>query len=287
MEHRSCASYCRQTEDRLIESVVFKTGTPQSLSGKRNRILFILTGESSISFSANSHYTIKKGEMMYIPSGVKININALSDSKSIIVQQHSPIRFCNRYTITDLANYVKKNDLRERESLLPIMKIKHPLQLLLEQMSECIEAGLICREYLLFKVEEIFYMLRAFYTKPELSRFFSRALTTDAIFYKHIMDNYQNFGSVTEFASSMNYTVSGFEKRFFKTFGTSVYKWLVDQKAQRIRNELGIKNRKITDLYKEFNFSSASAFNDFCKKHLHATPGQIVRRHRIAHMRGK
>ena len=73
----------------------------------------------------------------------------------------------------------------------------------------------------------------------------------------------------------MNYTVSGFEKRFKRVFGVSPYKWMNNQKAKMIFQQVRTTDLTLKEISANFGFTSLSRFNDFCKTNLGKPPGDI------------
>ena len=291
-EHLNCINYMGG-ENPMAELVELPEGSEWEIFSKKGKILFVLDGELEFPFGSHGDNYINKRHMLYLPQNVNFRVTALVNTKFLIVRIQTRIQFCDCYQMETLMEdsvieRIDKEDfsldtsLEETKSLHPcLMQIKQPLWLLLEQFSACLFEGLKCTHYIEAKIKEIFYMFRAFYTKQELASFFSEALNKDSNFAEKVHANYMKFNNVADFAKLLNYTSSGFEKRFFRTFGTSVYQWMIEQKSKRIFHEINTGNKKIKQISEEFNFSSPSAFNDFCKKHLNATPGEI-RKNRLS-----
>jgi len=138
----------------------------------------------------------------------------------------------------------------------------------------CYGAGLRCRYYHEGKIRELMYIFRAFYPKQDLRRFFAPALAIDARFSQLVMSSYSRYGNLAEIASSMNYTVSGFEKKFRKVFGCSPYNWMVRQKAQEAWHWVNTSDMNLKEIADKFGFSSSSSFGKFFRQHFGVTPGQ-------------
>ena len=145
----------------------------------------------------------------------------------------------------------------------------------LDLLLECYRGGLHCHYYNENKVRELMFIFRAFYPKEQLRKFFSPALTGDTSFSQFIMDNYNSYNTLSDMASSLNYTVSGFEKKFRKIFGCSPYNWLKRRKALDIYQCISTSNLRMNEISNNFGFSSPAAFNTFVKQTFGITPGQI------------
>jgi AraC-like DNA-binding protein len=119
------------------------------------------------------------------------------------------------------------------------------------------------------------FILRAFYTKEDLYRFFSPALTTDTWFSQFIMSNYNKYDNLTELAAAMNYTVSGFEKKFRKVFNQAPYAWMCRQRAREAYHCINTSDMSLKEISSMFGFNSHPAFIKFIRRNYGITPGQI------------
>ena len=279
-EHINCLNY-DGGENPIIEMIDLPAGRDWELFSPQGKVLFVMDGE--LEFWLEMHHgdrVIKPNNMLYLPPNSHFNAKALSDTKMVLVRLLKRIQFCDYYQVENLTVDVELNEEEESSSLVETnmslsLQIKPPLRLLLEQLFECISAGFKCTHYLDIKVKEIFFLFRAFYTKKELGSVFFKALNQDSSFSEYVHSNYGKYDTVADFARSMNYTPAGFEKHFFKTFGVSAYQWMIEQKTKNIFHEITTGNKKLKQISEDFRFSSPSAFNDFCKKYLNATPGEI------------
>ena len=98
-------------------------------------------------------------------------------------------------------------------------------------------------------------------------------------FSKLVVENYDHKLSVHDFAKKLNYSISGFEKRFKKTFNMTPMQWMQNQKAQAIYYEITCDTKSFNKLALEYGFSSAPHFHNFCKKIFNKTPGSIRKKH--------
>ena len=279
-EHIKCRYYDGAIPP-IIEVVDLAEGEKWNINTRRGKIIIVLEGELHFSTNIHHHQTLLlKKDMVYLPVDIHLYGKGVSPVKLIIFRIDNPLQFCDCYNIENLMEQTQKEPgIRDNKNEPYIIKAKRPLWLLIEQMYICLEAGLKCTRYLNIKINEIFFMFRAFYPKRVLASFFSPALTRDSFFFEYVTKNYHRFVTVSEFAKALNYTLSGFEKRFNRTFGTSPYQWMIQQKANKIFHDINVGNKKIKALSEEYGFSSPSAFNDFCKKYLNATPGMLRKQH--------
>lgn len=99
--------------------------------------------------------------------------------------------------------------------------------------------------------------------------------STDLSFIRFIHSHYHVCRSVGDFAVLMNYSYSGFCKRFFRIFGLSAYKWMKLRRAERIYQEITTGEKPLKEIGYELGFNEASQFWRFCSDNLGATPAQI------------
>ena len=89
------------------------------------------------------------------------------------------------------------------------------------------------------------------------------------------MAHYHKANNTEELANLCGYGIHTFRRIFKAEFETSVYQWLIQKRAERIKYRLSMSYIPLSDIIEEFNFSSAQHFNSFCKKYLGDTPGNI------------
>ena len=81
-----------------------------------------------------------------------------------------------------------------------ILPIRKPLVKVLNSVGTYLEARLLCKHMHLLKQQELLLVLKGFYTKKELSAFFSASTGIRRHFEKFVMENYKRVNSVKEFA---------------------------------------------------------------------------------------
>lgn len=98
---------------------------------------------------------------------------------------------------------------------------------------------------------------------------------TDTYFIRFVRENHIRFCTVAEFAGAMNYSYSGFCKRFYKLFGMPAYRWMKEQKAKRVYQEIIRDHKPLKEIGYEYGFSGVSQFWRFCSENFGATPANI------------
>lgn len=238
---------------------------------QQNCILFINTGNVSISFSTVFDETIDSEQMIALSSGRLYTVSA--NEMSIITL----FFFSSDVVLPKLflkEGCVEKNNIHDNAYLL---KFDKRLNQFITDLYSDVENGIHYSDFLSAKTVELFYLLQVRYKKEELSLFFTPIFTNDQMFTTFIWTNYHKVKTIKEFASLSCYSVSGFEKRFKRVFGIAASHWLKEQKANDLLREMRSGNKPLKQIMFEYGFFSASHFNNFCKTRLGDTPRQLMR----------
>jgi AraC-like DNA-binding protein len=222
---------------------------------------------------------MKKGQMLYLPPDYHFTYVSNENSEMLIMRLSSKVQLCESYMLDRLvhetSNVLNNRDLRASRKSPFLLDMNQLIQQYASNLVACLENGIRCKGYFEVKTKELFYLLRSFYQKEDLALFFEKALSYDTGFSHFIQQNYYKFQTLSEMAMAMNMTLSGFEKRFKKVFKTSGYRWMNEHKAKKIHHAICTEDTPLKEISMRFGFSSQSTFNDFCKKKLGFTPGQI------------
>jgi len=280
-EHLRCINY-DTGGNPIIEVLSIEKGKLWENISLGNKLIFVLNGEIKFSLGKFTNCHIGKSQIIYLPTGYNFLCTAVEDCKLLVMCIQGQTRFCDDYNFMDLEKdilYIPNYSMAEaRPATLEINGI---MEKYIEALLEYIGAGAKCKCFYLIKIKELFYIFRWFYPKETLIDFFQSALKGGTDFAAYIMDAWHKYSSVGEMAEAMNYTVSGFEKRFKRIFGVSPYKWMLNQKAERIFHQLRTTDLTLKQISSNFGFNSLSRFNDFCKSNLGKSPGDIREKNRI------
>ena len=243
---------------------------------EKNLIIFVLEGGISLSIGDIAEKTISSREMLLIPPQKKYKIRGLEeDSLLVIINFEDSLSSTpngNRHFIVDLVPYLEKKD----EELV-VLKIHERLALGLKFIDICI--GGSEHEYLKeLKINEILYLLFKTYPKKDLAAFFCPLLCDDLQFKESVLKRSVNAKTVIELASLLNYSTSGFIKRFKKHFNESPYRWMQKQKATNILFDLKKGDKTPTQVSYDYDFSSYEHFVRFCKAQYGRIPTEVVKK---------
>jgi len=127
------------------------------------------------------------------------------------------------------------------------------------------------------QISLLLHIMKVFYNHKELTEFFSPIYSNDLEFTIKIYESLENVKNLKGLAKALNYSTSGFEKRFKKVFDVSPYEWLLEQKSKKIYHEIISTKKTFSELAYEYDFSSPAHFNNFCVRYFTITPGMLRR----------
>lgn len=268
-EHLAC--YNHQKEDKApIEGLKINAANLWENIAEESKIIFVIEGRINISYGEVTDRIVESKQMFILRQGYQYKAYVEEDTFIMIFRISSQINFCDRFSIQQL--YKKESKTEEEFNLL---EVNDRLRGFLHWTYVNISDGIKCTHFFDIKKQELFFLLRAYYSKEDLALLFSSLLNNDQIFSNFIYDNHYKVKNIQQLVALSNYSVSAFNKRFKKSFGISPYKWMKDQRAKRIFHEINNYTKNFKVISEEYGFSSLSQFNDFCKVHFGLTPGEI------------
>ena len=127
----------------------------------------------------------------------------------------------------------------------------------------------------LLKQQEITLILRSFYTKAELSCFFTGISGVGKKFENFIIENYRKVRTVKEFASLCCVSERSFNRKFQESFSQSPYRWMQERRAELVREKICDPDIAFREIAMDFGFSSPAHLTCYCKKLFGATPTEL------------
>lgn len=270
-EHTTCYHYqLPVTADfRLLH---FKENpVPQVINVDRSVLIFILSGEALITCNNHRDKLHKEGEMSLAPRNSCCYVRVLRDSVIISCAFVQNMDFCNRFSFHKLADYIPVPFVYDF-TLLPI---NERIAQFLDFMKCCLEDGLGCMHLHELKKQELFLLLRAYYSKQELATFFYPLLGKDMDFKDLVLSNYLTVNSLNEFASLSNMSVATFKRRFKEEFGEPAHQWIAERKAELIYRDIILSDKPFGEIAMEYQMSSQAYLTSFCKRHFALSPQEL------------
>ena len=271
-EHLSCYNY--EKGDRpTIEKVSLEKGKKWKIFSIDNKTIFVIKGSLQFSFGDTVDRDISMGKMLLLSAGSQYSSCATEDCVFLVMRLHNSKRLCDCFSL-DLLLHEEKSDFKPG---LYLLDINERVENFLTSLIICMDEGLKCTYYFELKAKEYYFLLRAYYTKKDLLKFFYPLLSNDISFSELVIKNHYKAKTVQELAELAHYSLSGFQKRFKKVFGISAYHWMKDERSKSVFHQINSTEKSFKEISEEYGFSSPSHFNDFCKTNFGMTPGRIRR----------
>lgn len=213
--------------------------------------------------------TLETDQMVSFKQGLTYRIKCLEDCYLVISQFEKMPDSCEKLFLSDLANINKDN----KETILSL-QICPNLKLFLELLSRYLEDGANCIHFHEIKMKELFWVLRFYYTKEQLSLMFSFLIGNNYNFRTLVLKHYTEVRFVKELAFACGYSLASFKREFDKEFKEPAGQWLQKQTVNLIKYKLLDDSIPLCDIADELKFSSLSHFSNYCKQKLGYTPAE-------------
>lgn len=270
-EHTSCINYDKESK-ALIQIIPIEKQSEYTYRTSDHELVFVYKGRLRMFYRDLTEVNMLNGQFTLLPSLSEVKYIAMENSTLIVFRLRGQVKLCDRFTLEKLDN---KDFTKLSDDKITLLSTNDILDDFLNILFKCHSDGMRCFYYSELKLKELFYILRAYYKKEDLASLFSTMLSSDIKFSDFIYQNYTKAKTVGELADIANYSLSGFEKRFKKTFGVSAGIWLNKKRAMRIYQEINCSSKPFKVISSEFGFSSPAHFNDYCKVQFNNTPGKI------------
>lgn len=240
-----------------------------------HHLLMFLKGRCTISCDRFLDRTFKGGEMILIPRGSAYGIRSQSELLFLDMRFETLVSGCDKLALQHYRNSCPEvvYDFRPLE-------IRYPLSAYADLLVYCLQNGMSCAHLHEMKHRELFLYLRGFYTREEVVALFRPLLDGSSDFRSLVYELLPGANSVAEMAELAGMTYEAFERRFRREFGMTAYKWLLKQICRRIVGDLADPGMTIKEAALRAGFESSDRFCHFCKRHLGATPQQLIEKYR-------
>jgi AraC-like DNA-binding protein len=150
------------------------------------------------------------------------------------------------------------------------------LEAFLDQLVYYLDQGVKCEHFHEIKQQEMFLILRWFYSKEQLAYLFYPIIGQSIEFKSFVLDNHLKVKNIQELSNLAMMGRSNFDLKFKKEFGMAPGQWLLKQKAKHVKIHMLTPGVNISDILIKFNFNSATHFTRFCKQHYGCPPSKMM-----------
>lgn len=238
-----------------------------------SHIVFFLSGRVKAVCLGSQIKEFKAGSVFLLPKFSCIFGLALEDCEFIVSRIPEDAERYDRFSKL-MTHYSFPPDFRYDFDSLPIVPM---LDRYLGLLKMAIEEGIAAdAAYQRLKLDELGMYFKCLYGIESLARFFYPLIGIQLLsFRKYVLSNYRSYEDVSSFASSAGMSLSTFSRCFKSAFGTTVYKWLDDRKAENIFRDIVMTDMSFSEIADKHGFSSQAYLVYYTKKHFFLTPSAI------------
>jgi AraC-like DNA-binding protein len=238
-----------------------------------NYLVFLLEGELTVSYNEFINIKVAPRNFYLIPKSSELVIKSLSWSNGIVFLFKT---LEGMYDKPVSQAYWKIASQHEQAvCLLPVhYLLSDYLDLLLRYMRN----GISCPKMDKIKTQELFLLLQNLYTREEIANLFHPILGKSLGFKEKVLQYYQDTASVDELAGILGMGRSNFDIKFKKEFGIPPLRWMLKEKAKRVRFSMAESDVTLSDIMQKYNFSSPTHLNRFCKQQFGCSPTELMKK---------
>ena len=236
-----------------------------------NYLIFCRSGHARISSTLFHDEILCAGEVIFVPRGSECSGVALSDVTLLMHKFNNTVCQHEKCILAYLYSH------RHVRSKIYCCKLTVPesLQILISGIISYLTDEMHDNDLWKLKHKELIWGFTRYYEPEELQSFFHPMTDEQVPFRNLVLTHYRKANNTEELAELCGYGVYTFRRIFKNEFGTPVYRWLIQKRAEHIKYRLSMSYIPLSDIIDEFNFSSAQHFNSFCKQYLGDTPGNL------------
>ena len=236
-----------------------------------NYLIFCRSGHARISSTLFHDEILCAGEVIFVPRGSECSGVALSDVTLLMHKFNNTVCQHEKCILAYLYSH------RHVRSKIYCCKLTVPesLQILISGIISYLTDEMHDNDLWKLKHKELIWVFTRYYEPEELQSFFHPMTDEQVPFRNLVLTHYRKANNTEELAELCGYGVHTFRRIFKNEFGTPVYRWLIQKRAEHIKYRLSMSYIPLSDIIDEFNFSSAQHFNSFCKQYLGDTPGNL------------
>lgn len=263
-EHLSCHHYATHANSGWLLVSASEQRTYRGET-KFHTILFCTSGSVRIAV-ADELYKLQEGEMKFIARGTSVRAILSSDAE-ILVAYFDVVDFiCDKISLQQLA------ELKESiHYLSKPMEVRGAIHSLLATLRIYLEDQAQCAYLHELKVKELFWNLRAYYSREELASFIWPILGVSK-FHNDVINAFSCNAKVSELAEQVFMSTSTFYKRFREEFGMSPEQWVRIQSNKQILFLVQDSDLTIGEIAAQLGFTSPSTFSRYCANNFNLSP---------------
>ena len=269
-EHLSCKRYL-SGKDAGFAYWELEAGTPIVLDSSMHHLLIFLEGGCVISCERFKNRAFSGGEMVLVPMAATFFGKVPRKLRFVDMRFTVPISCCDKMVLQSYSHFKPKIHYDFRP--LPVRK---PLPEFCEILAYGLESGMYCKYFHEMKHKELFFYLRGYYSKEEITELLYPVLSRSMDFKMFILQNYRKVDSLENLVTLSNMSKRTFFRKFKQEFDMTVHKWMVKQTCNDIIHELSGEKANLMETAEKLGFGTASSFCNFCKRNIGYAPTELA-----------
>lgn len=242
-----------------------------------NKIYFIACLQGRLKFCSNDiELFLNEKEVLLIPSYITWE-GEISLHTQVLLHSFNPQNDKVQHIITNLGIFLPKECSIKQFTEFHILKSDYALVSFMRTIHYHYSKHIVDNQFWSLKHQEFIYLL-ALYHQNETVNLFQSLLAGGSTFKHLVLSNSLSAKTCFDLATACGYNLKTFSKLFKKEFNQTVYQWLQQRKAERIKDLISQPTTSFKAIMYEFDFTSASHLNKFCKKYFGDTPTNLRQR---------
>ena len=263
-EHLSCHHYATQANTGWI----LVNGSEQQLyqgETEYHSVLFCIQGSARLA-SGDELCELQAGQMKFIPRDSSVHA-ALSRDCMLLSAYFDVIDFlCDKLSLQQL------KELKETVAYNPNpLEVRGAIPSMLTTLKVYLQDKALCAYLHELKVKELFWNLRAYYSREELAAFLSPVLGVSK-FHNEVINAFTCNIRVADLAERVYMATSTFYKQFREEFGEPPEQWIRTQSNKQILFLIQDYDLTIGEIATRLSFGSLSSFSRYCSKNFGYAP---------------
>jgi AraC-like DNA-binding protein/quercetin dioxygenase-like cupin family protein len=272
-EHLTCQNYLTNIDHGFRYREYAAGSEVARESARTNVLMFVVSGELEANVLLFPAKHIHAGEMFLIPLNAFFNYKAVTDTVAIALLFDKWEFTCEKAPLTDLSDYAEA-----KQPGIYVERIVEPLDEFLGLLTTYLRNGVNCLQLHRMKINELFLLLRHFYTKESLAALFYPIIGDKMDFRMMCIRNVDKVKNINEMVALSGMSRTSFYNCFRAEFGNiSPKEWLNNYLKQRILIAATAHDISTKTLMYSVGFSSESNFTQYCKRYFGMPPSDIIK----------
>lgn len=279
-EHIGCENYGQSNGTsfnryRFPKGETFKMDFPN-----RSSFVFVLSGEINVAKQDEEPVKFVGGNMYALGFDWVAHADVVEDCDMVLLMFDKPNIRCDEFKLMALRKYIPEDDIRS--DVVRSLEMRPPIFTFIEGVNFYLSKVMFCSHLQDLKQSEWFFLMRAFYTKPENALFFSSLMTYANEFVLMVKANADKVETVKELADACNMTTKTFTRHFQKRFKMSPKQWMIDRKQSAVKLELLKGDVSTKEASNKLGFASSSHLASYTREKFNKTPQDMMKKKPVA-----